>query len=188
MSPEVDAPLYPTPYTLHPTPHTLHPLRAFTLFEMTLVVLILGILAAALIPPVGRNLTSPRLRTAANMLAADLEFCASESIAQPGAPRAITFDVAHNKYTLSEVGGGTTLKHPGDSQDYVNDFATGRNAQLAGVTITSVVSGAANLTTVTFDPYGKPQLAADLAVTLSYGGQSFTVTMSAATGDVTISG
>src|SRR4051812_8141663 len=81
--------------------------RAFTLFEMTLVVLILGIVAAALIPPVGNNITSPRLRTAANVIACDLEYCASESIAQPTALRAITFDTVRNKYTLVDNTGAS---------------------------------------------------------------------------------
>src|SRR4051812_7847253 len=107
--------------------------RAFTLFEMTLVVLVLGIVAAALIPPIGNNLTSPRLRTAANVVACDLEYCASESIAQPTALRGVTFDTPRNKYTLVN-NSGATLTHPGDGQPYVNDFSTGRNLQLSGVT------------------------------------------------------
>lgn len=179
-------PLYPKPYTLNP-PSPPPPPHAFTLFEMTLVVLIIGIIAAALVPPMGRNLTSPRLRTAANILATDLEFCASECIAQPSAPRTIAFDLANNCYTLAD-NTGTTLKFPGDGLDYVNDFSTGRNAQLAGVTISSVVAGAATPATVTFDPYGKPLLVSNLVITLSYSGQTLTVTVNAATGDVTISG
>jgi len=161
--------------------------RAFTLFEMTLVVLILGTIAAALVGPVGTNITSPRLRTAANVLASDLEFCASESIAQPSAPRSVTFDLTHNKYTLVD-NAGTTLKNPGDNMDYVNDFSTGRNVQFAGVTLSTVVSGVATPTTVTFDAYGKPQLTSDLVITLAYRGQTMTVTLKATTGDVTIGG
>src|SRR5438045_3147298 len=110
--------------------------RAFSLFEMTLVILILGTIAAALVEPVGTNLTSPRLRTAANVLASDLEFCASESIAQPNALRSVTFDLVHNKYTLVD-NTSTALKFPGDSQDYINDFSTGRNIQFAGVTLST---------------------------------------------------
>jgi prepilin-type N-terminal cleavage/methylation domain-containing protein len=162
--------------------------RGFSLFEMTLVVLILGIIAAALIPPIGNNLTSPRLRTAANVLATDLEYCASESIAQPGAPRSITFDLVNNKYTLKDVNAGTTLKFPGDGQDYINDFATGRNVQFAGVTITSVVAGVATPATIAFDAYGKPQLLNNLVITLSYNSRTLTVTLNSATGDVTIAG
>jgi len=163
-------------------------LRAFTMFEIMLVVLIIGIVAAALAPPLGNNLYSPRLRTAANVLAGDIDFCASESIAQPNAPRSVLFDTTSNKYTLLDFLARTTLKHPADSQDFINDFATGRNAQLSGVTLRSVVSGGSAKSEVKFDAYGRPALTSDLVITLGYNGQTLTVTVSAATGDVAITG
>jgi prepilin-type N-terminal cleavage/methylation domain-containing protein len=162
--------------------------RGFTLFELVMVVMILGIVAAALVPPLGNNLYSPRLRTAANMLASDIDFCASESIAQPSAPRAVTFDTTGNKYTLLDFKALTALKHPADSRDYVNDFVTGRNAQLAGVTLQSVVSGGSPVSTVAFDAYGRPLLAADLVITLAFNGQTLAVTVKSTTGDVSITG
>jgi prepilin-type N-terminal cleavage/methylation domain-containing protein len=168
--------------------HRERRVRAFTLFEVVLVILILGIVAAALVPPLGNNLYSPRLRTAANMLASDIDLCASESIAQPSAPRAVNFDTTGNKYTLLDFKALTTLKNPADSQDYVNDFSTGRNAQLAGVTLQSVLSGGNPVTTVAFDAYGRPLLAADLVITLACNSQILTVTVKSTTGDVSISG
>jgi prepilin-type N-terminal cleavage/methylation domain-containing protein len=162
--------------------------RAFTLFEVVLVILILGIVAAALVPPLGGNLYSSRLRTAANMLAADIDYCASESIAQPSAPRAVAFDITGNKYTLLDFKALAMLKNPADSKDYINDFSTGRNAQLAGVTLQSVLSGGNPVSTVAFDAYGRPLLAADLVITLAFNSQTLTVTVKSATGDVIISG
>ncbi len=162
--------------------------RAFTFFEVVMVILILGIIAAALVPPLGNNLYSPRLRTAANVLAADIDFCASESIAQPSSPRAIAFNTTGNRYTLLDFKALTALKNPADSRDYVNDFSTGRNAQLAGVTLQSVVSGGNPVSTVAFDAYGRPLLAADLVITLAFNSQTLTVTVKATTGDVSISG
>ena len=147
---------------------------AFTLFEMMAVVFILGIIAAALVPPLGNNVYSPRLRTAANVLAGDIDFCASECIAQPNAPRAITFDTTGNKYTVLDFNAGAAVKHPADAKDFINDFATGRNAQLAGVTLASVVSGGTAVGTVTFDAYGRPLLTSDLVITLAYNGQTLT--------------
>jgi prepilin-type N-terminal cleavage/methylation domain-containing protein len=166
----------------------VHARRAFTLFEIVLVVLILGIIAAALLPPLGSGLYSPRLRTAANVLAGDIDFCASECIAQPGATRAISFDTTANKYTVLDFNAAAPIKHPADSKDFINDFATGRNAQLAGVKLQSVVSGATPLTTVTFDAYGRPLLSSDLVITLLYNSQTLTVTVSSTTGDVSITG
>ncbi|HEY4328184.1 MAG TPA: type II secretion system protein [Phycisphaerae bacterium] len=162
--------------------------RGFTLFELVLVVLILGIIAASLIPPINNNIRSPRLKTAANVLAADIEFCESECIAQPNAPRVITFSILNNTYTLLDFNAGTAIKNPGDGLAYVNDFATGRNAQLNGVTVTSVVSGGSAISSVTFNSYGKPLLTADLVITLSYNSQTLTLTVNAGTGDISIAG
>jgi prepilin-type N-terminal cleavage/methylation domain-containing protein len=162
--------------------------RAFTLFELVLVVLIIGIAAAAIVPAIGNNLHSSELSTAANMLASDIDFCASTCISQPEAPCAITFDTTHNQYSVIDVNSGGVLTAPMDGLPYVNDFATGRNAQIAGVTITGLVMGSGTLTSLTFDPYGKPVTTADFVITLTYNGQSMSVTVSHLTGDVSISG
>jgi prepilin-type N-terminal cleavage/methylation domain-containing protein len=161
---------------------------AFTLFEMVLVILILGIVAAALVPPLGNNLYSPRLRTAANVLAADIDFCASECITRPSAPRAITFDTTTNRYSIIDFSASTPIAHPADGLAFTNDFATGRNAQLAGVHIQSIVSGSTPLSTIAFDAYGRPLITADTTITLALDGQTLALQVSATTGDVSISG
>ncbi len=161
--------------------------RAFTLFEIVLCLLILGI-AAAMVLPAAANAGSPRLRSAANALAADIDFCSSECIAQPSAPRAITFDPTHNKYTVIDFHAGTAINFPGDSLPYVNDFATGRNAQLTGVSIASITMGGATLSSLTFNAYGKPLITANLVITLTYNGTNMVVTVNSATGDVSITG
>jgi Tfp pilus assembly protein FimT len=163
-------------------------IRAFTLFEMVLVVLILGTVAAALVPPLGNNLYSPRLRTAANILAADIDYCASECIAQPNAPRAVTFDTTANRYSIIDFGASTPIKHPADGLDFTNDFATGRNAQLEGVRIQSAVSGGTPLPSLVFDCYGRPLINADATITLAFQGRTLALHVSATTGDVTITG
>jgi Tfp pilus assembly protein FimT len=160
--------------------------RAFSLFELTFVLLVLGIIAAALVPAIGNNIRSSRLRTAANVLAADIDYCASVCISRPGSLAAVTF--GSNKYTLIDRGSSATLKHPMDNQDYINDFSTGRNANYADVVLSSVLSNGNPVTALTFDAYGKPDLTADLVITLIYKSQSLTVIIKYETGDVTISG
>jgi prepilin-type N-terminal cleavage/methylation domain-containing protein len=162
--------------------------RGFTLFEMVLVVLVLGIVAAALVPPIGNNLYSPRLRTAANILAADIDFCASECIARPNTPRVITFDTMANRYSVIDFATSTPIKHPVDGLDFTNDFSTGRNAQLSGVRIQSIVSGSTPLSTLAFDSYGRPLLNADAVITLVFGGRTMALQVSATTGDISITG
>ena len=58
----------------------------FTLIELITVVCILGIVAAIFIPALS-NTHSTRLKAAATVLAADIDFCASECIAHPGDAR-----------------------------------------------------------------------------------------------------
>jgi hypothetical protein len=125
---------------------------------------------------------------AANVLAADIEYCASECIAQPSTPRAISFDVTHNRYSVMDFSTSTPLKHPLDGSNYTNDFSTGRNAQLAGVSIRSVTSDDTPLASLAFDPYGRPLLDHDVIITLAFQGSTLTLQVSATTGDVSISG
>ena len=160
--------------------------RGFTLFEITVVVLIIGIAAAALLATVGGDLRSARLATAANILASDIEFCQGECINRPDAPRQITFDVTNNKYSVQDKTTSLVVTHPADGMAFTNDFATGRNSQLAGVTVTSVLMGGSVLNVLTFDSYGKPTITADYVVTLTYNGSTMRVTVKQGTGDVSI--
>lgn len=156
--------------------------------EILIVVAILGIVVAAAVPVVENNIRSPKLKTAANVLASDIEFTASECIGHPNDPRAIVFDTTHNKYTVEDFSSGQAINNPGDGLTFVNDFSTGRNAQLSGVSITGITMGGSTLTTLTFDAYGKPVTTADLVITLSYNGQTMTVTVKQTTGDTSIAG
>src|SRR4051812_31933606 len=94
------------------TKHETRNRRGFTLFELVLVVLVVGIAASIVLPSLGSNWYSPRLRSAANVLAADIEFCSSECITRPTAPRGIVFDLENNKYTVQDMGSGQAIAHP----------------------------------------------------------------------------
>ena len=151
-----------------------------------IVVAIIGIIGALVVPLATGNLTSPRLRTAANVLASDIEFTLGECIDRPDDPRVIFFEPAVNRYTVNTVSGGSTINHPMDGQPFVNDFATGRNAQLAGINLDSVTMGNGTMALLTFDPYGKPIITQDLLITLRYGQQRLLVTVNKRTGETTI--
>ncbi|HUO09731.1 MAG TPA: prepilin-type N-terminal cleavage/methylation domain-containing protein [Phycisphaerae bacterium] len=158
----------------------------FTLFELAVVVLIIGIAAAALVAAVGGDIRSSRLSIAANVLASDIEFCQGECINRPDTPRQITFDLTNNKYSVQVKSSGTTINHPADGLPFINDFATGRNAQLSGVTLSGLKMGSGSLNVLTFDSYGRPSITADFVVTLGYNGQAMKVTVKQTTGDVSI--
>ena len=158
--------------------------RAFTLFEMTVVVLIIGIAAAAILAAVGGDIRSAKLATAANVLASDIEFCQGECINHPDSLRQINFDLTNNKYSVQI--GSTVVNHPSDSRPFINTFSPGRNAQLSGVTLTGLVMGSGTLNVLTFDAYGRPAITADFVITLTYRGNTMHVTVKQMTGDVTV--
>lgn len=160
--------------------------RGFTLFELTLVVLILAIAAAVVVPMASGDLRSARLKVAANTLASDIEFCQGDCINQPSTPRQISFDLTNNTYTVQDRTTGAAIAHPADGQPFVNDFSTGRNAPMAGVTLGNITMGTGSLNVLTFDTYGRPLITADWTVTLVYNGNAMAVTVRAGTGDVTI--
>jgi prepilin-type N-terminal cleavage/methylation domain-containing protein len=160
--------------------------RGFTFAELAIVVLIVGIIALLAIPAMNNNMSSPRLSTSANVLAADIEFCLSECVARPNDPRVIVFDTTNNKYSIVSLNTSYVIANPTDQQPYVTDFATGRSASFVGVQMTKVASGATAVSVLAFDAYGRPLLSSDLAITLSYQNQTMTVKVNAATGEVGI--
>jgi Tfp pilus assembly protein FimT len=168
--------------------------RAFTLFELVVLVIVISIVAMIVIPAGGVS-GSSRLGAAANILAADLEYAQSSCIANPAQPVALTFNVAQNKYSLAPANSpGTPILHPADSsQLYVNDFATGRYAPLNGVRIVSVNGQTSG--SITFDAYGRPlgcnaagitYSVGTVTVVLSYDSTQLSVISDATTGDVSI--
>ncbi len=163
-----------------------HCRAGYTLFEITLVVLIIGIAAGIFMAQTGGDLHSSRLSSAANVLASDIEFCQGDCINQPSAPRKIVFNTTLNTYSVVNTVTGVAISHPADGLAFTNDFATGRNAQLAGVSISSVTMGGAPMTVLQFDAYGRPLITSDLTVTLLYNGSTMGVVVKAGTGDVSI--
>ncbi len=158
----------------------------YTYFELIMVVAIIGIAGLIVVPLATGNLTSSRLRTAANILAADIEYTLSECINRPDDPRVIFFEPAQNRYTVNAVSGGTAINHPMDGQPFINNFSTDRNAQLSGITLDSVTMGNSAMALLTFDPYGKPIITSDLLITLRYGQQRLVVQVNRRTGETSI--
>jgi Tfp pilus assembly protein FimT len=163
-----------------------HRAEAFTLFELLLIVCILAVVGMLAMPKLSGS-SRIRLATAANVLAGDIEFCENECITNPQALRVIRFDSANTRYWIAPASSPTVpINHPLDSQPYLNDFATGRNARLSGTTISAVTlpNGSSTLTP---DAYGCPGLASNATIILTDGQYKVTVTVDGSTGDVSIS-
>ena len=162
--------------------------RGFTLFELTIVVLVIGLISVVAIPAMVSARTAPGLRAAANMLAADIEYCQSACINTPQALQVVQFDTTNNKYWVALASSpNTPSTHPADGLPYSNDFQTGRSAALNGVSISGAVLNGG--TTLAFDAYGRPQTGGvNAVITLSATNGTVTVTVDGATGDISIGG
>jgi prepilin-type N-terminal cleavage/methylation domain-containing protein len=168
--------------------------RGYTLFEVVLTVMIIGIIALVAVPVISSTTAAPGLKTAANMLMSDVEYVESASISTPQAMRVLRIDLATNRYWVAAASSSETpIASPADGQSYLNDFATGRSGRLSGVTIRSVTGmGTAGQTsfTITFNAYGVPSCSSGSNIVITLGSTNnatMTITIDGATGEVTIS-
>jgi len=77
--------------------------RGFTLIEMTVVMLIIGISMALVVPMVNGGITSREVRRAARQIASTMLHLRSEAVSL-GRPTAMRIDIPEN--TVETVGGG----------------------------------------------------------------------------------
>jgi prepilin-type N-terminal cleavage/methylation domain-containing protein len=118
--------------------------KGFSLIEILIVVLIMGVLTAALLPYFESS-TPDQLESAAQIVAADLDYARSLAIAG-GSKYRITFDTAQQQYILEHSGANTLLdelpaspfRKPGDPPDqHIVDLAhlphLGAAVEIAGL-------------------------------------------------------
>ena len=119
--------------------------RGFTLAELVIVVLVIGIMTAVAAPKYADSLARFRVKAAAKRIAADLNYSRSQAKAT-GVSKNIQFSVGANNYILT---GLEDLNHPGQSYQ-VNLSDTGHPASLSSADFGS------GGTMVTFDFRGRP--------------------------------
>ncbi len=150
---------------------------AFTLLEVLVVVVILGLIAAAVVPQISRA-GGMSAQAAARLIVSDLMFAQNEAIAQQ-AWRQVIFDPTHDSYRLADAG-GTTLTAPWMGGDYVVSFADDR--RFSGVSLVGVdFSGQ---TQVVFDDLGTPDAGGTIDVAAD--GTGYRITVAAFTGRITV--
>jgi prepilin-type N-terminal cleavage/methylation domain-containing protein len=86
-----------------------HVRHAYTLIELIIVVVLLGIAAAVVAPSIGST-DVLRVQSAVRAVVADITHAQSDALARQQG-RAIVFDIPNNKYSIVEVHEGGTL-HP----------------------------------------------------------------------------
>lgn len=155
------------------TNQTRRPTRlAFTLAELTIVVLIIGIMSAAAMPKLTDALMFYRAKAAAMRIQADLKY-ARETARTNNADETVSFNVSNDQYSLSSA---RNVDRP--SQAYTVDI--GGTVYRA----TIVSADFSSSTDVTFNAYGMPDSGG--LVTVAAGESVFVVELDADSGKATV--
>jgi prepilin-type N-terminal cleavage/methylation domain-containing protein len=148
---------------------------AFSLLEMVVVLMILGVVAAAAMPTFYRSLCYHRLESAARRVKQDLDYLRHTAHSQ-SATLTCTFDVAALGYVLDE----DVLSDPDHGGAYVVEL--GREPYgMDGLTIDF---GDPDTDTLEFNGYGQASPGGTIVVSL--GGDDRTISVDATSGEVTI--
>lgn len=174
--------------------------RAFSLVELLIIIMLLAIVAGLALPTLG-DTDQLKLREAARLLAADIEYAQAESIAHavPDEQRIIKVDVGENRYWIGTNAAPDTpiddltrpLHEDEDKyEDYLIAYGQGRALGLSGVEIQAVDFGRDAY--LRFDQYGTPLhpdgtlRTSDATISLTAGGSTLNVVINHGTGEVTI--
>jgi len=161
------------------------PGRGFTMAEIIIVVVIIAIAAMIMIPMMG-SAASMQLESAADMIAADLEYAKSMSISR-GQMFSVVFNTTEDSYRI-ENQNGEVIGHPVKKGfAYVIDL---QDAGLDKVDITNVNFDATSK--IKFDYMGSPYNGNGDAlnngiITLQAGGATTTITVEPVTGFILVS-
>lgn len=151
--------------------------RGFTLIEILIVIVILAIAAMTAIPMMG-SAASVQIRSAGNMIAADLEYAKSLAISK-GQNFSVVFDEGAESYSIVDQD-GNTISHPVKKGfDYVIDL---QDEGLGRVEIADADFDGASQ--VQFDYLGSPDNGG--TVHLQAGDMSATVSVEPVTGYITV--
>ena len=167
--------------------------QGFTLVEILMVVVILGIAAACVVPQLSSR-DDLKTAAAARVVMADLIYAQNRAISVQQT-QYVAFDTAGKKYAL--LGGWdpqVAVTHPIHKTSYVTRFSTAATDSLKEVELTSAsFDGQAGLA---FDPLGAPlavqengtasALNAKGEIKLTVGGHTLTVTVEPYTGEINV--
>jgi len=151
--------------------------EAFTIIEILIVVVILAIAALTAIPMMS-SAGSVQVRSAANMIAADLEYAKSLAISR-GQNFSVVFYTSTESYNITDQDGNTILHPVKKGSYYVIDF---QKEGLDRVDVTDVdFDGNPQ---IRFDYLGSPDKGG--TVTVQAGGTTATISVEPVTGYISV--
>ncbi|MCP4376760.1 MAG: hypothetical protein GY794_11370 [bacterium] len=156
--------------------------RGFTVAEVLIMVLVIGILAAVIIPVLSTGDYSV-VTGGARRMASDLQYAQDTAIVTQK-DITVTFNLNTESYGLSNESG--VLIHPITKEEYAIDFTADDELSQLNIAESSLGGTTVNTGTcsITFDSSGVPSVGG--TVVLSAGDTSFGVTVSSVTGTVTV--
>jgi prepilin-type N-terminal cleavage/methylation domain-containing protein len=156
--------------------------RGFTLVEVIIVVVILSIAAMMAIPMMS-SAGSVQIRSAADAIAADLEYAKSMAISRQR-KYSVVFDIDNESYWIQDDTSPDPIKHPVKRGfDYVIDFK--KDNRMNKVDIYSVNFDSTTAIKFTFDYLGSPDDGGN--ITLRADGATVIITVEPVTGFISIS-
>ena len=165
-------------------PRTTKHETGFTLVEIIMVVVIIAI-AAAITIPFAVSGADMQLRSAANIIASDLEYAKSMAISR-GKIYSVVFDTAAESYQIEDVNG--VIAHPiKKGTSYVIDFAGDNRTDQVDISSVDFDS----TSTVKFDYLGSPSNGSNNplnsgTVNIQASGALMTINVEPVTGYITI--
>ncbi len=152
-----------------------------TLIEVMIVVALLAIIALMALPTSGSN-DSTRLRAAAKLLIADIEYAQVASLGDGVDPCVLVLDADRRGYSLARAADpDTPMIDPATNRPYSVRFGEGRGQALHGVHIEDSDFGGG--TQLPFTPLGTPDTDVDPRIILRAGDQRIELTIDTGTGE-----
>lgn len=165
-----------------PAPRNRRP--GLTLIEIAVTLACMGI-AAVIVLPVLTDQSGDRLRGAAEVFVADLEYAQSQSMSHGDDPRVIAVESDKAGYRIAKRSDPATpvLDPPVGGSPYVMRFGVGRGAPLRGVRVRSHTFGVDDR--LGFGALGQLDQTTAATITFECGSHSIAVTIDPVTGEAT---